>query len=1232
LATETFTHYRHDPENLNSLSGNNIQKSSLYEDRTGTLWIGTQDSGLNRLDPATGIVTRYHYDPQDANSLSSNALMNVYQDSSGMMWIGTRDAGLNRLDPVSGQITRYLPNPDEPDTLPNAKVNATYEDRAGMFWVGTETGFGSLNRQTGRFTRYAIAPNQPDAASLNSITQFYEDAAGNLWLGTAGAGILKFDRQQKQIVQYKNDPGDPHSLRNNFVSSFYEDPSGTLWVGTEGGGANMFSTRPPKFAHYKHEADNPNSVADNFILSIFEDHTGVVWIGNDRTLNRWDRRSNTWQVYRNDPQNPASISNGSVTATQEDPDGTLWFGTFLGGLNRFDPKTGQFKAYRFDPTDSHSLSDDIIRSLYQDSNGVLWVGGWNNGLSRFDRTTETFQRYLRDPGNPTSLSGGSVSDIYEDRAKILWVATEGGGLNRFDTVTETFRRFQNDPQNLKSLPDDAVRVLYEDRAGQFWIGTAGGLCVFDRATETCTVYTEEDGLPNNTIEGILEDEQGNLWISTNNGLTRFNPKTKAFRNYDASDGLQSNEFNVFTAFYKSPRTGEMYFGGINGFNVFDPNQIKDNPFVPPVALTDFRLFGKSVPVGSSSVLKKIISETDALTLPYNQNSLSFEFSALSYVVPAKNHYRYKLEGFDANWLMVDSKERMAVYTNLDAGDYVFRAQGANEDGVWNEQGVALKITITPPWWGTWWFRGAVIAAILALAFTGYRWRVRSLYQRNLELEHQVTERTHQLAESNQQLQIAKDDAEEAQRAAEVANRAKSVFLANMSHELRTPLNAILGYADVLKRRTGHTGSLTDGLDIIEQSGQHLLTLIDDVLDLAKIEAGKMDLAPLPFHLPMFLRQIIEIIRARAEAKELSLTYESLSPLPATVLADEKRLRQVLLNLLGNAVKFTDQGHVTLRVMAKDEGAPDIHHSAFTILHFEVEDSGIGISPEQLARIFQPFEQVSEAERRAEGAGLGLAISQQIVHLMGSQIQVKSEPGRGSTFWFEVTLPVTGVAEPEQPTRVREIIGYEGPRQKVLVADDKEYNRRLLVDMLQPLGFEVRTAEDGQQAVEEVQTWQPSVILMDLVMPVKTGIEATQEIRQQPTFADVLIIAVSASVLEADEEKSRVAGCNAFLRKPVKMEKLLDLLETHLKLNWLRNEPKEQGKTVAAPLIPPSQEDLAVLCKLAQSGRILEIQARAAQLARLNEAYLPFCDRLRELTRDFELDQIVAFVRQFIKEK
>jgi CheY-like chemotaxis protein len=454
--------------------------------------------------------------------------------------------------------------------------------------------------------------------------------------------------------------------------------------------------------------------------------------------------------------------------------------------------------------------------------------------------------------------------------------------------------------------------------------------------------------------------------------------------------------------------------------------------------------------------------------------------------------------------------------------------------------------------------------------------------------------------------------------------------------------------------------VVDGLDIIHRSGEHLLTLINDVLDLAKVEAGKLDLNPAPLDLPTFLRQIVGIIRARAEAKGLALTYEALSPLPDVVLADETRLRQVLLNLLGNAVKFTEAGQVTLRVSSKEdevgskgkpqESAP-LLPTPYSLLRFRVEDTGSGIPADQLERIFQPFEQAGEAGKRVEGTGLGLPISRRIVQLMGGQLQAESplstspsqepvlskaeggtEGGPGSAFWFDVTLPVTEVAVREEPAPARNITGYEGSQRKVLVADDKLYNRLLLVDMLEPLGFAVSAANDGQQAVDKALELQPDAIVIDLVMPVKTGIEAVQEIRQQPEFKETAIIAISASVLEADQEKSLVAGCDAFLPKPIKTERLLDLLAAHMELTWIIAEPEDEVEALAGPLVPPPAEELKVLHELAKSGRILEIEDYAVHLAEMDEAYIPFAEQVRKLAADIDFDQIVALTEHFIKEE
>lgn len=499
--------------------------------------------------------------------------------------------------------------------------------------------------------------------------------------------------------------------------------------------------------------------------------------------------------------------------------------------------------------------------------------------------------------------------------------------------------------------------------------------------------------------------------------------------------------------------------------------------------------------------------------------------------------------------------------------------------------------------------------------------------KNEELEQEIRERKR----IEGALVEAKEDAEVAKKKAEVANQAKSDFLSNMSHELRTPLNGILGYAQILKENPNLAHSQRNGLDIIYQSGYHLLTLINDILDLSKIEARKMELMPTDFHLITFLESIIGIIRMRAEEKDVWFKFEGQEALPSGVRADEKRLRQVLINLLSNAVKFTDKGRVTLRIKALEDNITT------STLRFEVIDTGVGMGAAELKKIFMPFEQVGDKKRRAEGTGLGLAITRQLVSLMGGEIKVKSQVGKGSTFWFDLSLPVQEHVK-EKKQLIRPIIGYQGRRRKVLIVDDRRQNRLVLLNMLSPLGFELVEAENGEEAVAKARQLEPDLILTDLVMPVMSGFEAAKLIRQLPALQDVVIIAISASVLETDQKESRIAGCDAFLPKPVEKDKLLAHISTLLQAEWIyRDESHEKAAQEEAldeegetnVLIAPPLKELEIFYELAMLGKMSRLRKRSIHLERLGQQYVPFATKIRELAELFERKQIILLVKQFL---
>ena len=768
-----FTVYRNDPADPRTLSNDAVH--ALYEDSHGELWIGT-GAGLDRLDRTTDTFVHYR------DGLPEVWISNMHEDRSGTLWVGT-DTGLYRFNPDTQKFTL---------SPPRWTVTGIAEDVEGQLWVSGSAGVYLFDPQTGQGS-----PTRLGAQSLNAICI---DAKGDLWVG-AGDGLRRFDSSTQAFVLYQHHPDDPHSLINDRVTALFEDSAGRLWVGTEGG-LDVLDQEQNRFVHYQYDPYNPHSLGDNLVLSLYEDRSGVLWVGTLRGLSKYSWAANRFTLYTRLPDVPTGtgrpievsglqmLSDDRVTAVHQDHKGDLWVGTYQGGLNRLDRAAGTLTVYRRGPAASNTLSSDMVRAIYEDRSGTLWVGT-GSGLDRFEPDSGTFIRgwglglftseevFAIAEDHTGMLWVGTAANLYSldrelgsfksyqqlglihptvwsilaDEAGLLWVGTAGDGLYQWDGTQltsyqprqERGTEYQPKASDLRSLGRAYVLAIYTDLAvdsGAVWVGTeTSGLFRFDRATpgEGITRYTVKDGLPGDRVSCILGDANGFLWLGTNKGISRFDPGSKTFRNYDARDGLQSGEF---IEGFRSSR-GEMFFAGLGGLNAFYPEQIKDNLLPPPIVITALRLLNEAEPID--------LPADGRIELSYPQNDLSFEFAALDYHAPSKNQYACRMEGVDSDWVGLGTRH-YADYTNLTPGNYVFRIKGTNNDGVWNEEGPTLSITIRPPFWGTWWFLSLVGLVLLVSGYSAYRIRIRRIEAQRNELENQVKERTDEINQRRKELE------------------------------------------------------------------------------------------------------------------------------------------------------------------------------------------------------------------------------------------------------------------------------------------------------------------------------------------------------------------------------------------------------------------------------------------------------------------------------------------------
>jgi signal transduction histidine kinase/ligand-binding sensor domain-containing protein/DNA-binding response OmpR family regulator len=1109
----------------------------IYEAPRGIIWIGTDFQGLFRYDVSRNVLEQFK-----DKGFTHNSVWDILADGKQNLWLGT-EGGLNYFNTTTNQIEQTY-TVSSKQQLSGNWVRKLFFDSKKNLWVGNNKGITIFDAQGKITNSYLTDARYTDRE--NEVWEIYQDNSGTVWIGTYLGGLFYCDDTTRKFRRFELDKANNRTVT---VRSIIQDNKGILWFGTRGG---LYSMNP--FNHtlnqYQNEQNNNYSLVHNSVLDLFIDKKGDLWVGTRNGLSflNFDKQSFGYLKAAENKTN--ALNNGEVYVFWEDDQHRLWTGTESGGINIFDARNDRIKYL----TVNDGLSSNCIKAICPDNQGNILIGTYLGGLNLYNAKTGSVKVFKHNQDNPASLCDNEVWAIIKDNKDRIWVGTSNG-IDRYNDKTQSFEHFgekygigwvamiyedrkhnfwlyapdveqlfvvKSNQQVIKL--DIQSRAMCEDFDGNYWLATLGkGLIKLNQDFQEVEHYSVNEGLSNNIINGIIYINNEHLWISSNNGLSRFNPETKEIKTYFSSDGLLNNKFN-YGAYYKTSNN-MLAFGGNLGVDFIFLDRINRNDYIPPIVLTSLKVFNKKIELSKDGILAKPISETKKIILQHNQNMFSFDFAALNYANSNKNKYKYKLEGFDKDWNDIGTS-RVATYTNIEQGEYVFRVIGSNNDNVFNEQGVELALVVLPPFWKTWWFRLLAIV-FLALFFVLILMMIRNREKLKQELvyERRAAHKIHEV------------------------DRLKHQFFMNISHEIRTPLSLIIGPTDKLLSQKNTDEVIAKNLQIIKRNTTNLNRLVNQLLDYRNLETGNLKLELRKGNLRSYIEEIVDSFRTAADDKEINLEFNAFQP-SIFFWFDADKVEKIINNLLLNAIKYTpEKGNISVSISMVF--AHDIEDSALLIppldaesicaekyIKISVSDTGVGIAPENISRIFDRFRRIEQLDQeQVQGSGIGLALTKELTKLHFGHLQVKSKPGKGSRFSVYLPFDDHSNIDPEAVHDDKDIVESQPTDQVAkdtqllaLVVDDNPDLREFLKTHFVP-EYAILEAKNGKEAWELALEKIPDIIVADVMMPGMDGNELCKRLKHDERTSHIPVIMLSALTTAENQLAGIDAGADDYITKP-----------------------------------------------------------------------------------------------------